>query len=153
MLCSKAARPRRASIWTALNPFTVTDLSAGRERREWTEAVRGTVRWQCISGLVAATVVIIWRGVMPGLAVAYGAGVGVLNALWLARRVARAAGVDPVAGQRILYLGAVLRFLGLIAALTVAHALGLHLLAVAGGLLVAQLAVFGYPAARSKIEP
>ncbi len=90
---------------------------------------------------------------MPGLAVGYGAGVAVLNALWLARRVAQAARSDQLTGQRILYLGAVLRFLGLVLALVLAHFLGLHLLAVAGGLLVAQLAVFGYPAARSKTEP
>jgi len=131
----------------------VTDLSAEHERREWTEAVHGTILWQCILGLVAALIVAVWRGVMPGLAVAYGAAVAVLNALWLARRVARAARTDLATGQRILYLGAVLRFLGLVAALMLAHVLGLHLLAVAGGLLVAQLAVFGYPAARSKTEP
>ncbi len=123
------------------------------EQRHWTEAVRGTIRWQCMLGLATAVVVGVWRGAMPGLAVAYGSGVAVANALWLARGVARAACAEEATAQRILYLGAVSRFLGLVAALVLAHVLGLHLLAVAGGLLVAQLAVFGYPAARSKTEP
>jgi len=123
------------------------------EQRHWTEAVRSTILWQCILGLVTAFIVSLWQGLMLGLAIAYGAAVAVLNALWLARRVARAVRTDLATGQRILYLGAVLRFLGLVAALMLAHVLGLHLLAVAGGLLVAQLAVFGYPAARSKTEP
>jgi len=119
----------------------------------WTNAVRGTIKWEAILGLMAAIVVALWLGIMPGLAIAYGAGFALLNSLWLARRVEQAARTDKISGLRILYTGAVLRFLALLGALLGAHLLGLHLLAVAGGLLVAQLAVFGYPAVRSKTEP
>jgi len=118
----------------------------------WYGNVRATIKWQLISGLSAAMGVGIWFGPWFGLAVLYGAVFASLNSLWLARRVERAVRADHVSGQRILYLGAILRFLLLLAALLLAHVLGLHLLAVAGGLLVAQLAVFGYPAVRSKTE-
>lgn len=118
----------------------------------WSGNVRTTIWKQVIFGLVAAVGVSIWLGPWLGLAVLYGAVFTALNSLWLARRVERAAALDPVTGQRVLYLGAVLRFVALLGILILAHLLGLHLLAVAGGLLVAQLAVFGYPALRSKIE-
>ena len=119
----------------------------------WSGNVRATIKWQLICGLVAAAGVAIWLGLWFGLAVLYGAAFAALNSLWLAGRVERAAALDQeVTGQRILYLGAVIRFVALLGALVLAHLLGLHLLAVAGGLLVAQLALFGYPALRSKIE-
>ena len=116
----------------------------------WSGNVRATIKWQLIFGLVAAVGAAIWLGPLFGLAVLYGAAFAVANSLWLARRVERAAVLDQVAGQRVLYLGAVLRFVALLCGLVLAHLLGLHLLAVAGGLLVAQLALFGYPALRSK---
>ena len=126
--------------------------SSDMQAEAWSGNVRATIRWQMILGLVAAAAVAVWLGPKFGLAVLYGAAFATLNSLWLARRVARAAVLDQVTGQRILYLGAVLRFVSLLGALILAHLLGLHLLAVAGGLLVAQLALFGYPALRSKIE-
>ena len=49
-------------------------------------------------------------------------------------------------GRRLLYTGAVFRFVGVLVALLLAYGLGLHLLAVAGGMLLAQIALFAYAA-------
>ena len=126
--------------------------SSDMQAEAWSGNVRATIKWQMILGLIATVGVAIWLGLWFGLAVLYGVAFASLNSFWLARRVERAAVLDQITGQRILYLGAVLRFVALLGALVLAHLLGLHLLAVAGGLLVAQLALFGYPALRSKIE-
>ena len=126
--------------------------SSDMQAEAWSGNVRATIKWQMILGLIATVGVAIWLGLWFGLAVLYGVVFASLNSFWLARRVERAAVLDQITGQRILYLGAVLRFVALLGALVLAHLLGLHLLAVAGGLLVAQLALFGYPALRSKID-
>lgn len=77
-----------------------------------------------------------------GFALLYGVALMVLNALWLAQRLEKTKGLDAGAGQRSLYLGAAIRFVALLAGLMLAHLLGLHLLVVAGGMLLAQAVVF-----------
>jgi len=72
----------------------------------------------------------------------YGVAVMAGNAWWLARRLDGTNGLDVYAGQRSLYAGAALRFIALIAVLLLAHLIGLHLLAVAAGMFVAQAVVF-----------
>jgi len=116
----------------------------------WVSGALAALKWQAVCGLVVSAIIGLWLGLMPGLAVAYGVLFSLLNGIWLARRIERASGLDQAGGQRVLYLGAVARFLALIVALALAYKLGFHLLAVAGGLLVAQLALFGYSAAGSK---
>jgi len=80
--------------------------------------------------------------------VALGVGFGVLivmcSTVLLARRIHGAADADPESGQRMLYAGAVSRFVLVLASLVLAYGLGLHLLAVAGGMLLAQAAMFFY---------
>jgi len=74
-----------------------------------------------------------------------------LNSFFLATRCQRAGEADKANGQRLLYTGAVLRFLGVLAALFLAYGLGLHLLAVAGGMLLAQIALFAYAASHPAV--
>jgi hypothetical protein len=128
-------------------------MLAGKNSTEcgiWTEGVRAALVWQGVCGILVALMIGLWLGLMVGLSVVYGVLFSLLNGVWLARRIERAGNMDHVSGQRVLYLGAAMRFLALLAVLVLAYALGLHLLAVAGGLLVAQLALFGYSAARAK---
>ncbi|MFQ5355192.1 MAG: ATP synthase subunit I [Mariprofundaceae bacterium] len=116
----------------------------------WASGALAALKWQAACGLVVSVVIGLWLGLMPGLGVAFGVLFSLLNGAWLAKRIERAGSLDQAGGQRVLYLGAVARFLALIVALTLAHKLGFHLLAVAGGLLVAQLTMFGYSAAGSR---
>lgn len=116
----------------------------------WTEGIRAALTWQAVCGTLVAVMIGLWFGPVVGLSVIYGVLFSLLNGVWLARRIERAGNMDHVSGQRVLYLGAAMRFLALLAVLVLAYELGLHLLAVAGGLLVAQLALFGYSAARAK---
>lgn len=80
--------------------------------------------------------------------VVLGVGFGVLivmgSTVLLARRIHGAADADPESGQRMLYAGAVSRFMLVLVSLVLAYGLGLHLLAVAGGMLLAQGAMFFY---------
>lgn len=101
---------------------------------------------------------IVWRQIAAGslcflilvfmdqsgyaLAVIYGLLLMVVNAWWLSRRLEKTEGLDVQAGQRSLYAGAAVRFVALIAGLLLAHLIGLHLLAVAAGMFVAQAVVF-----------
>lgn len=65
-----------------------------------------------------------------------------LNGLALLQTVRRSAGRDGKSGQRLLYVGAAVRFGLLIIALAAAHGMGFYLPWVAGGMLVAQVAVY-----------
>jgi len=82
--------------------------------------------------------------------IAFGVGFGVLvamlTAVLLGRRIDAAAMAQPELGERMLYAGAVLRFVAVLLALLLAYWLGLHLLAVAAGMLLAQVAMFVYAA-------
>lgn len=114
----------------------------------WTVGVRSTLRWQALAGLAAAAAVAWLRGAGLGLAVAYGVALALANGWWLARRIELAGKLELAAGQRVLYVAAAARLLALLAALGLAHVLGLHLLAVAAGLLLAYVVAFAYAAAR-----
>jgi len=109
-------------------------------------ALREALLWQAIAGLAGSVVSGVWLGALLALSLAYGVLLTILNSFFLARRVGRAADADKVSGQRLLYTGAVLRFVGVIVALLLAYRLGLHLLSVAGGMLLAQVALFAYAA-------
>ena len=105
--------------------------------------LREALLWQAIAGLVGSSVAGVWLGAALALSLAYGVLLTILNGFFLARHVGRAA-ADKVNGQRLLYAGAVLRFVGIIVALLLAYRLGLHLLMVAGGMLLTQVVSFTY---------
>jgi len=111
--------------------------------------IRGVLRWQLLAGLAGSVAIYLTLGVALALSLAYGALLTVFSSLFLAVRCQRAGGVDKTAGQRLLYSGAVMRFLGVLAALLLACGLGLHLLAVAGGMLLAQIALFAFAASHT----
>jgi len=99
---------------------------------------------QLAAGAVASSAAAWWQGPVIAAGVAYGIGFSMLNAFWLAQRMDRASRLDRANSQRVVYAGAVQRFLFLLLALFAAYRLGLHLLAVAAGMLVAQMAIFVY---------
>ena len=99
-------------------------------------------RLQLLLGVVGFAALILAGRSDFAFGLVYGVALMMLNAWWLARRLAKTEGLDARAGQRSLYLGAAMRFVALLAALLLAHLLGLHLLAVAGGMLLAQAVVF-----------
>jgi len=114
--------------------------------------MRNAVRWQTVCGFIVACVVGFGYGLIPGLSVAYGVMLSLLNGLWLTKRLERAQAMDSPGGQRSLYAGAAILFIGFLGALILAIVLGLHLLAVAGGLLLAQIAMFVYAAGKARSE-
>jgi len=118
----------------------------------WIIGVRNAVRWQTACGFIAACVVGFEFGLIPGLSAAYGVMLSLLNGLWLTKRLERVQTMDSPGGQRSLYAGAAILFIGFLVALILAIVLGLHLLAVAGGLLLAQIAMFVYAAGRARGE-
>ena len=93
-------------------------------------------------GVVGFAVFILVGRSDLALALLYGVTLMMVNGWWLARRLEKTKGLDARAGQRSLYLGAAMRFVALLAALMVGHLLGLHLLGVAAGMLLAQAVVF-----------
>jgi len=107
---------------------------------------RAVLYWQAGAGLAGMAVVALWFGNALALGLAYGVLLSIINSAWLIRRIEHAASLDPEHGQRLLYSGAAFRFAGVLAALLLAYGLGLHLLAVAGGMLLAQIASFAYAA-------
>lgn len=114
--------------------------------------MRNAVRWQTVCGFIAACVVGFRFGLIPGLSVAYGVTLSLLNGLWLTKRLERAKAMDAPGGQRYLYAGAAILFIGFLGALILAIVLGLHLLSVAGGLLLAQIVMFVYAAGKARSE-
>ncbi|GMQ99531.1 MAG: hypothetical protein BMS9Abin18_0349 [Zetaproteobacteria bacterium] len=107
---------------------------------------RGVLFWQAVAGLAGSVAVVIWLNAALMLSLAYGVLLTMLSSFFLAARCQRAGEADKANGQRLLYTGAVLRFVGVLVALLLAYGLGLHLLAVAGGMLLAQIALFAYAA-------
>ncbi|RMH60849.1 MAG: hypothetical protein D6678_04805 [Zetaproteobacteria bacterium] len=94
--------------------------------------------------LVAASLMTWMGGYENVLAeIWYGGVLMMLNGLALAGSVHRAlAGEKASDGRKLLYRGAAVRFVLLVALLAVAYRLGLYLPWVAGGMLVAQAAVY-----------
>jgi len=118
-----------------------------REQVFWPAGgVYAALLWQAGAGLAGISATALWSGFAPAVGVAYGILLSMINSAWLARGVRHAVRLDLASGQRVLYMGAVLRFLVILAALLLAYGLGLHLLAVAGGMFLAQMALFVYAA-------
>ena len=99
-------------------------------------------RTQMIAGALVFICLAAFGQMVYAVSLFYGVAVMAGNAWWLARRLEKTDGLDVQAGQRSLYAGAALRFVALIAVLLAAHLIGLHLLAVAAGMFVAQAVVF-----------
>jgi|GEM_PF-5658857 len=108
--------------------------------------IREVLCWQAVVGLAGSIAVATGLGAVLMLSLAYGVLLTMLNSFLLARRVQRAGEADKKSGQLLLYAGAVSRFSGVLAALLLAYGLGLHLLAVAGGMFLAQIALIAYAA-------
>jgi len=92
--------------------------------------------------LVAALVFWLLGEIGSVPAFAYGLGLMAANAMVLVSVVGWASKQEAKAGQRGLYAAAAARFVVVLAMLALAYGLGLHLLVVAAGMLVAQLAVY-----------
>jgi len=110
--------------------------------------MRLALRWQATAGLLGMLAALLRYDVKVVLGVGFGVLVVMLSTLMLGRRIHSAADSDPQSGQRMLYTGAVARFVFVLAALGLAFALGLHLLAVAGGMALAQATMFVFAATR-----
>ncbi len=111
--------------------------------------VHGVMRWQFLAGLAGSVATYLILGVALALSLVYGVLLTMFSSFFLAARCRRAGEADKTGGQRLLYSGAAMRFLGVFAALLLACWLGLHLLAVAGGMLLAQLALFIFAASHT----
>ena len=99
-------------------------------------------RLQLLLGAVGFIVLTLIGRMDYAQALLYGVALMMVNGWWLARRLELTRGLDAKAGQSSLYLGAAMRFVALLAALMLGHLLGLHLLGVAAGMLLAQAVVF-----------
>jgi len=106
--------------------------------------IRGVLWWQALAGMAGSIAVATGFGVVLMLSLVYGVLLTMFNSFFLACRIQRVGKADKASGQRLLYTVAVWRFLGVLAALLLAYGLGLHLLLVAGGMLLAQIALFAY---------
>ena len=100
------------------------------------------VRLQIVVGILGFAGLMLYDQAGSALSLLYGVAMMVVNSIWLARRLDRTQGLDADAGKRSLYVGAVLRFIALIAGLMLAYQLELHLLVVAAGVFLAQVVVF-----------
>jgi len=124
--------------------------NAGRNQVFWpADGRRAVLYWQAGAGLAGMAVVALWLGNALALGLAYGVLLSIINSAWMIQRIGYAASLDPENGQRVLYAGAAFRFAGVLAALLLAYGLGLHLLAVAGGMLLVQIASFAYVASHT----
>lgn len=101
--------------------------------------------FQAAAGLAATTAAAL-QDLEWGSAVGFGCLLALGNNAALARRIVAAGKVVPAQGQRILYLGALWRFVAVMVGLGLAYWLGLQLLWVAAGMLVVQVASFFYGA-------
>ncbi|HCS13631.1 MAG: hypothetical protein COS82_02260 [Zetaproteobacteria bacterium CG06_land_8_20_14_3_00_59_53] len=104
--------------------------------------IRPALLWQSGAGLVGVSSAFLFFDVRLAAGVGFGVLVVMLSTLLLARRIHGATASDPERGQQLLYTGAVVRFVFVLASLVVACGIGLHLFAVAVGMLLAQVAMF-----------
>jgi len=105
-------------------------------------AVGLMVRLQVLVGALGFIGLMLYDQPNAALSLLYGVTMMVVNSLWLSRRLDKTRGMDADGSKRSLYIGAVLRFMALIAGLMLAHLAGLHLLVVAAGVFIAQAVVF-----------
>jgi len=111
-------------------------------KQEGLVAVGGSVRLQLWSGIAGILLLVLFGQAAYAFAYGYGVLLMVVNGIWLAARLGKVRGLDVKSGQSSLFAGAAIRFVALIAGLFLAHFLGLHLLVVAAGMFVAQMALF-----------
>jgi hypothetical protein len=104
--------------------------------------IRGVWFWQALTGLMASLAMGFWLGMTVMFSLAWGVLLAMGSGYFLARRLSRAALAGAERGRSLLHAGAAWRFLGVLAGLALAWALGLHLLVVAAGMLLAQLVMF-----------
>jgi len=109
-------------------------------------SVQIALLWQLGAGLLAMLTAVLFYDVKVALGVGFGVTIVMLTTILLGRRIHSAAATDPESGQRMLYAGAVMRFVLVLTALVMAYGLGLHLLAVAVGMVLAQAAMFVFAA-------
>lgn len=114
--------------------------------------VQKALLWQFGAGLLAMLAAVLCFDVKAALGVGFGVMIIMLSTILLERRIHRAAATDPDSGQRMLYAGAVMRFVLVLTALVVAYGLGLHLLAVAVGMVLAQVAMFFFAASGLRVQ-
>jgi len=105
-------------------------------------AVRATVQLQLLSGIAGFLILALISQSAFAFAYLYGVVLMVANGIWLAARLGKVRNMDAKGGQQSLYAGAAIRFIALIAGLLLAQMLKLHLLYVAGGMFIAQMALF-----------
>ncbi len=89
---------------------------------------------------------------VQAISVAAGVSLMMVNGWLLFARVEKSCELDVGAGQKLLYIGAVARFIMLIAALLIAQRAGLHLLWLAAGMFAAQAVVFVVALQRTRAE-
>lgn len=122
----------------------VSHLSVSRPAEGSVPGIRSAMIWQLLAGIIGLGSAFLLYDVRVASGVGFGVLVVMLSTLLLARRIDGAANSDPQSGQRLLYSGAVVRFVCVLAALLLAYGIGLHLLAVAVGMVLAQAAMFGF---------
>jgi len=104
--------------------------------------VSGLLRLQLLAALLLGGSAALAMGWMIGISLAYGVLLMCIGGLYLRKRIEQASLLEAEEGKRLLYAAAVQRFGGILVLLVLAYAIGLHLLAVAAGIFVAQLLVF-----------
>lgn len=104
--------------------------------------VAGLLRLQLLAALLLGSGLAAGLGWKIGISFAFGVLVMLAGGVYLRWRIEQASGLDVEQGRRLLYAAAVQRFAGILILLVLAYAIGLHLLAVAAGIFVAQLMVF-----------
>jgi uncharacterized membrane protein len=109
-------------------------------------SVQVALLWQLGAGLSGMLVAVLCYDVKVAMGLGFGVLIVMLSTLLLGWRIRDAAAADVESGQHMLYAGAVMRFVFVLAALVVAYSLGLHLLAVAVGMVLSQAAMFFFAA-------
>jgi len=115
-------------------------------------SVQRALLWQLGAGLVGMLTAVLCYDVKAALGTGFGVLIVMLSTMLLGRRIHGAAATDPESGQRMLYAGAVMRFMLVLTALIIAYGLGLHLLAVAVGMVLAQVAIFVFAASALRTQ-
>ena len=100
------------------------------------------LRAQLVAGALGFTFLVLIGQAGFAFSLFYGLMLMAGNAWWLAHRLEKTQDMGVEASQRSLFAGASLRFVALIAGLLLGHLIGLHLLAVASGMFIAQAVVF-----------
>jgi len=114
--------------------------------------IQAALFWQLGVGIAGMLAAGLYFDAKIALGVGFGVLVTMLSSVLLGWRIDAAANAQPEHGQRMLYAGAVSRFVVVLAALMLAYGLGLHLLAVAAGMLLAQIAMFIYAAGKMRMS-